>query len=122
MELRAADRRVSHDYTRRAHALSDTHFGRSATFKRESINSNVTIEALTDDEEDIDAFYLGGSSDGDDKSYKGERSASRNVLRLSSRGLLKPKMNPKSLDSDNGMKIFSRNQDNYLQGVGSRTG
>lgn len=118
--LDSVSRRVSDDYTKRAYALSDTHFGQKPMDKRESINSSETIEMVSDDENDIDELYRGNSEE--EKSFDGEMSPRGTQLRLSTKQLRVPRMNPNSYDSDNHMKIFSREQDNYLQGIGSKTG
>ena len=54
-------RKISDDYTRRAYALSDTHFGQASQFKRESINSNKTIEVASDESDEVDELYRSGS-------------------------------------------------------------
>ena len=91
-------RKTSDDYEIRAHTRSDNHFGAPSQFKQrqESLASDETIEMLSDDENDVDDLYRGGTED--TKSHDGaERS---NPLRLSGRQLYKPQMSPKSYDSD----------------------
>lgn len=41
------------------------------------------------------------------------------MLKLSNKELKKPRMNPKSFDSENEIKLFSKEQDHYLVGMGS---
>lgn len=58
-----------------------------------------------------DAYARDDSSDSN-KSF--EDKMAKNPLRLSARHLTKPRMNPKSFDSDDDMKIFSKEQDHFL--------
>jgi len=79
------------------------------------LNSSQTIEALTDEEgedQDILAYHSSpGRGVDPNKSFTdtedGDESP-KNVLRPSNHGVFKPKMNPKSPDSDyNDSRIFS---------------
>ena len=67
---------MSDDYTKRAYALSDTHFGQKpplesqlvgkAKVNRDSLNSSKTIEMVSDEENDIDELYRDGSEESDE--------------------------------------------------------
>mmetsp|Transcript_7494 Transcript_7494/g.10628 ORF Transcript_7494/g.10628 Transcript_7494/m.10628 type:complete len:141 (-) Transcript_7494:109-531(-) len=79
---------------------------------------------LTDDE-DEDAYEMQSDSDDPDRSYDAGNKSTRNALIVSQSrtGVYKPKMNPKSPDSDDDdMKIFSRGRDHFLNDLTSRTG
>ena len=57
LEQAQAGRKISDDYEKRAYALSDTHFGKPSQFKRESLHSDKTIEAESDEEQDVELLY-----------------------------------------------------------------
>ena len=61
LERTADNRKLSDDYEARAYAISDAHFGTRESQlnngKRESINSSKTIEADSDDENEVDELY-----------------------------------------------------------------
>ena len=64
----------------------------------------------------MDELYNGGTSES--QSFEENRITSPvNKLRLSSHQLRKPRMNPKSFDSDHELKMFSREEDHYLHGL-----
>lgn len=81
------------------------------------------MEAESDDDSsDEDDPYKSNDDDSSDSNKSFEDRVSKNPLRLSARHLTKPRMNPKSFDSDDDMKIFSKEQDHYLVYGSKRTG